>query len=380
MFQSVKMRLNRNDGSVTEEMTECVTESLTASGTGVERPLLEVKDLTVSFLSGGVLLPAVSDLTFHVNRGEILSLVGESGCGKSISCMALAQLLPENARILSGQVLLRKKTQDSFPGTDDYTDTLQCSNRELRKIRGGGISYIFQEPAVSLNPVFTVGSQIREVLSLHRTDVTDPHAEAVRILARVGIPDPENRVEQYPHEMSGGMLQRVMIGMAMASHPSLLVADEPTTALDVTIQAQILALLRDLRDKLDMAMILVTHNLGIVAETADRVAVMYAGRIVETGKVRDVLDSPLHPYTKALLDAVPVLGRKTKRLATIPGSVVMPAEFPAGCRFCTRCPLYGSLNREEQERCRMKVPAFASLTEQKTHCCACHFTDRISDR
>lgn len=333
--------------------------------------LLEVKNLTVSFQSGGKLLPAVTDLSFHLKEGEILALVGESGCGKSISCMALSRLLPDNARILSGSVLLRqgKNAEDR----ETVSDIMKLRDKELRRIRGGDIAYIFQEPAVSLNPVFTIGSQIREVLDLHREDVNDPEAEVIRILKMVGISDPANRVHLYPHEMSGGMLQRVMIGMAIASQPALLVADEPTTALDVTIQAQILELLRSLRRELGMSMILVTHNLGIVAETADRVAVMYAGRIVESGTVSDVLNAPHHPYTKALLGAVPVLGRASTRLSTIPGHVALPGEFPAGCRFCTRCTLCDTGTEQEQERCRKVVPPERTI-HGTDHCYACHFS------
>ena len=362
-----------------------MTEFLTENRTGMTEEnkqysgdiLLEVKDLTVSFQSGGKLLPAVTDLSFHLKKGEILALVGESGCGKSISCMALSRLLPENARILSGSVRLRQGKNGTSGGEEEiFPDILKLKEKELRKVRGGQIAYIFQEPAVSLNPVFTVGSQIREVLCLHREDVTDPEAEAIRILEMVGISDPANRVNLYPHEMSGGMLQRVMIGMAIASRPALLVADEPTTALDVTIQAQILELLRRLRKELNMSMILVTHNLGIVAETADRVAVMYAGRIVESGRVPDVLGDPLHPYTKALLGAVPVLGGDSTRLATIPGHVALPGEFPAGCRFCTRCTLCRTI--PEQERCREEVPSMKKISGPD-HFFACHFSQRTGD-
>ena len=329
-------------------------------------PLLEVKNLNVSFLSDGKLLPAVSDVSFTVEPGEILALVGESGCGKSITCMSLAKLLPEAARILGGEVRLKTPS-------GEIVDVMTLQGRALRKIRGGGIAYIFQEPSVSLNPVFRVGEQIAEALELHRPDVADPWAEAIELLKKVGIPDPVNRVKLYPHEMSGGMQQRVMIAMAIASHPSLLIADEPTTALDVTIQAQILDLLLELRRTLGTSMILVTHNLGIVSETADRVAVMYAGRIVETGKVRDLIDSPVHPYTRALLAAVPVLGEKTGRLSTIPGSVPLPAEYPAGCRFSTRCERCLKASPEQQKRCRDEVPPLRETT--CGHHCACHLAE-----
>ncbi|MBR4666957.1 MAG: ABC transporter ATP-binding protein, partial [Lentisphaeria bacterium] len=250
------------------------------------------------------------------------------------------------------------------------TDVMKLEGRELRKIRGGKIAYIFQEPSVSLNPVFRVGEQIAEALELHRPDVSDPWKEAEELLKKVGIPDPASRVRLYPHEMSGGMQQRVMIAMAIASHPALLIADEPTTALDVTIQAQILDLLLELRRTLGTSMILVTHNLGIVSETADRVAVMYAGRIVEMGKVRELIDSPEHPYTRALLAAVPVLGGDSGRLSTIPGSVPLPAEFPAGCRFSTRCERCLQASPAERKRCRDEVPALREC--RNGHFCACH--------
>ena len=334
-------------------------------------PLLEVKNLNVSFLSDGRLLPAVSDVSFTVEPGEILALVGESGCGKSITCMSLAKLLPEAARILGGEVRLKTSS-------GEIVDVMTLQGRALRKIRGGGIAYIFQEPSVSLNPVFRVGEQIAEALELHRPDVADPWAEAIELLKKVGIPDPVNRVRLYPHEMSGGMQQRVMIAMAIASHPALLIADEPTTALDVTIQAQILDLLLELRRTLGTSMILVTHNLGIVSETADRVAVMYAGRIVETGKVRDLIDTPEHPYTRALLAAVPVLGEKAGRLSTIPGSVPLPAEYPAGCRFSTRCERCLQASSEQQRRCRDEVPPMRETSPG--HFCACHLAENRETR
>lgn len=332
--------------------------------------LLEVKNLSVSFLSDGKLLPAVSDVSFTVEEGEILALVGESGCGKSITCMSLAKLLPGAARIRSGKVLLRT-------GSGEAADVLRLEGRELRKIRGGKIAYIFQEPSVSLNPVFRVGEQIVEVLELHRPEVADPWKEAEELLKKVGIPDPAGRVRLYPHEMSGGMQQRVMIAMAVASHPALLIADEPTTALDVTIQAQILDLLLELRRTLGTSMILVTHNLGIVSETADRVAVMYAGRIVEMGKVRELIDFPQHPYTRALLAAVPVLGEDSGRLSTIPGSVPLPAEFPAGCRFSTRCERCFRASPEIRKRCREEVPQLREC--RSGHFCACHLAEKTEE-
>ena len=325
---------------------------------------LEVNHLTIEFQSDNIWLPAVTDVSFFLKKGEILALVGESGCGKSVTCMSLARLLPSPpARIARGEVLLSKRD-----GT--RVDTLRLTPGQLRKIRGGEIAYIFQEPSVSLNPVFRVGAQIAEAIELHRPEVTDVDAEVVRLLKQVGIPGPEDRAKRYPHEMSGGMLQRVMIAMALASRPSILIADEPTTALDVTIQAQILELLADLRDRHGMSIILVTHNLGIVSEIADRVCVMYAGRIVETAPVREVIDHPLHPYTAALLKAVPALGRKTGMLSTIPGSVPLPAHFPTGCRFCDRCALKAKFPFPERRECEEIVPPMRELAPG--HFCACH--------
>lgn len=328
-------------------------------------PLLEVKNLSIDFISDGIWQPTVTGISFELEAGEMLALVGESGCGKSVTCMSLARLLPEPpARISSGAILLRKRNGDSV-------DILKLKQQELRKIRGGEIAYIFQEPSMSLNPVFRVGNQIAEAVSLHRPDIADPWQEAIELLRKVGIPEPESRVSLYPHEMSGGMQQRVMIAMALASDPALLVADEPTTALDVTIQAQILDLLAELRKTRDMAILLVTHNLGIVSELADRVAVMYAGQIVEKAKVGDLMKRPAHPYTKALIDAVPVLGMESKKLNTIPGSVPSPADFGQGCRFLERCSLASGLDAVQREKCRNISPEFRDFGHG--HQCACHW-------
>ena len=325
--------------------------------------ILKVEGLTIEFQMEGGIQPTVTDVSFSLEKGEILALVGESGCGKSVSCMALARLLPEPpARIAAGKVMLQKRD-------GAVVDVLKLSGRELRKIRGGEIAYIFQEPSVSLNPVFRVGEQIAEAVSLHRPDVADPWAEAVELLRRVGIPEPRDRVSRYPHELSGGMQQRVMIAMAIASRPSVLVADEPTTALDVTIQAQILDLLLELRRQMGMSIILVTHNLGIVSETADHVAVMYAGRIAEYAPVRELIDSPAHPYTKALLSAVPVLGKEKGRLSTIPGSVPSPANFPAGCRFSDRCARRRELSPAEAARCAELRPPERECGPGHRCCC-----------
>ena len=329
-------------------------------------PLLDVKNLSVQFRTDGGLQPTVTDVSFSLERGEMLALVGESGCGKSVTCMSLARLLPSPPVVLSGEVLL-----DRGPTLGGVTDVLQLNERSLRQVRGGCISYIFQEPSVSLNPVFRVGDQIAEAVRLHRSDVSDPFAEAVELLRQVGIPDPANRAKQYPHEMSGGMQQRVMIAMALGCSPSILVADEPTTALDVTIQAQILDLLLSLKRDRGMAVILVTHNLGIVAELADRVSVMYAGRIIETAPVAELIAHPKHPYTSALIRAVPVLGGEHNRLSTIRGTVPSPDKFGPGCRFCDRCDHADTLAAEQRRRCQEEPPPLRELVPG--HACACHF-------
>ncbi len=331
--------------------------------------LLEVENLSLEFCSDGQWLPVVSNVSFRVDKGEILALVGESGCGKSVSCLSLARLLPPAARYASGKVTFR---HGGIEG-----DTLSMSNRELRKIRGGGIAYIFQEPSASLNPVFRIGDQIIEALELHRSDVADYGAEAVALLKQVGIPAPETRLRSFPHELSGGMQQRVMIAMALAGNPALLVADEPTTALDVTIQAQILELLKKLRDERDMAIILVTHNLGIVAEMADRVAVMYAGNIVETAPTDELIHHPNHPYTRALLAAVPRLNHESGRLTTIQGVVPLPADFPAGCRFSGRCDEAARRSEAFRERCRCCMSPETEVAPQ--HFSRCYLNNPEGD-
>jgi oligopeptide/dipeptide ABC transporter ATP-binding protein len=319
-------------------------------------PLLTVDRLSIEFEVGGRHLPAVSDLSFQVERGELLALVGESGCGKSVTCLSLARLLPEPpARYTSGEIV--------FHGTDREYRVLRMSAKELRNVRGKRIAYVFQEPSASLNPVMRVGTQIAEAIELHRPGETDVRREVVELLKQVGIPEPAKRAEGYPHEMSGGMQQRVMIAMALASRPDLLVADEPTTALDVTIQAQILELLQKIRSTTGMAVILVTHNLGIVADIAERVIVMYAGHAVESARVGDLVSHPAHPYSVALLGAVPKLGRRAERLNTIPGTVPNPANYPPGCRFFGRCSLAASLPPEKQEPCSSRVPDWTSETE-----------------
>jgi oligopeptide/dipeptide ABC transporter ATP-binding protein len=301
--------------------------------------LLEIKDLKLEFGTGENAARVVDGISLKIDQGETVCLVGESGCGKSVTALSIARLVPQPpGRYVGGEILLNER------------DVLKMSKRELRQIRGGVVSYVFQEPSASLNPVFRVGNQIKEALELHRPDAATDE-EVIRLLKLVGIPAAESRIRDYPHQMSGGMQQRIMIAMALASQPKLLVADEPTTALDVTIQAQILDLLKELKQKFNMSILLITHNLGIVGEIADRVAVMYAGQIVELAPARELLKKPLHPYTRALMNSVPNLSRDADRLMAIPGSVPNPKDMPKGCRFFPRCP-----NAAKHPECGTQMP------------------------
>ena len=291
-----------------------------------ERPLLEVKGLRTSFYTRDGVVRAVDGIDFHVDRGEIMGLVGESGCGKSVTSLSIMRLVAKPGRVEAGQVLF------------DGEDLLTMSGDQMRRIRGERISMIFQQPQSSLNPVWDVGRQIAEVLEIHRGMRRGPSRDrALELLRMVGIPDPARRLTAFPHELSGGMAQRVMIAMALACEPELLIADEPTTALDVTIQAQILDLMRNLRDETGTAIILITHDLGVVAEMCDRVAVMYAGEIVEQTDVTTLFRRPLHPYTRGLIGSIPVVGSVQEELAVIPGNVPNLIDLPKGCRFAPRC-------------------------------------------
>jgi oligopeptide/dipeptide ABC transporter ATP-binding protein len=304
--------------------------------------LLEIRNLQMDFGRGADALRAVDGVSLTIGAGETVCLVGESGCGKSITAQSIARLVPvPPANYTGGEILLNGR------------DVLKMGQRELQSIRGGVVSYIFQEPGASLNPVFRVGAQIKESLKLHKPEKAT-NEEVIRLLKLVGIPAPESRIKNYPFEMSGGMQQRVMIAMALASEPKLLVADEPTTALDVTIQAQILDLLRDLKQRLGMAILLITHNLGIVGDMADRVAVMYAGQIVELAPAKELLRRPLHPYTKALMNSVPKLRGTVERLPSIAGNVPRLGNFPPGCRFAPRCPI-------AKPECSEKVPELVEV-------------------
>ncbi len=293
--------------------------------------LLEVNNLQTHFPTRAGLVRAVDGVSFYIDKGELLGLVGESGCGKSVTALSIMRLIAPPGKIVGGEI--------SFDGRN----LLKLSDSEMRAIRGDDIAMIFQDPMTSLNPVFTVGEQIAEALRLHRKLSRKAAREgAIEAMREVSIPDPARRIKDYPHQLSGGMRQRVMIAMALACDPKLLIADEPTTALDVTIQAQILELLNELRKNRELAVLLITHDLGVVAEVADRVAVMYTGRIVEESPVEELFARPRHPYTEGLLRSVPKLSSasaaKAERLETIEGTVPSPTDLPPGCHFAPRCP------------------------------------------
>jgi oligopeptide/dipeptide ABC transporter ATP-binding protein len=310
-----------------------------APGPG-DAPLLEIENLRVVFGPPGREQVAVDGVSLALAPGEVLGIVGESGCGKSLTALSVLRLIPDPpGRIAGGSIRLRGH------------DLAGLGEAAMNRIRGKEISMIFQEPMTALNPVFRVGEQIAETLRVHdRLARAEARERALHLLERVGISNPAQRVDQYPHELSGGMRQRVMIAIALACRPQILIADEPTTALDVTIQSQILLLLRDLQRELGMAVMLITHDLGVVAQVVDRVAVMYAGRIVEEGSVDDVFERPSHPYTRLLLQSIPALDRQQARLQTIPGMVPSLSNLPPGCRFHPRCP-------DARAPCRERAPA-----------------------
>ncbi len=291
--------------------------------------LLSVENVSTHFFTEDGVAKAVQDVSFKIKKGETFGLVGESGCGKSVTALSIMRLVPAPpGEIVAGKILLGQR------------NLLKLSEKKMRIIRGNKIAMIFQEPMTSLNPVYTVGNQIVEAIKLHqKKNASQAWADAVEILGKVGIGDAGQRVREYPHQMSGGMRQRVMIAMAVSCKPTLLIADEPTTALDVTIQAQILDLLDGLQKQNGMSILLITHDLGIVAERADRVAVMYASRIVEQASSKELFGKPLHPYTQGLLKSLPRLGISARRLQTISGSVPDPLHFPSGCKFHPRCPV-----------------------------------------
>jgi oligopeptide/dipeptide ABC transporter ATP-binding protein len=328
-----------------------VTTVPISSVTAAAGPLLDVRDLVVEFDTARGTVRAVDGVDLSIARGGTLGLVGESGCGKSVTSLAIMRLLDPNAHIRRGSI--------EFDGRD----LVPLEESAMRRLRGSRLAMIFQEPTTSLNPVFTVGSQVAEALRIHRGLRRDlAWAGAVELMRQVEIPDAERRAASYPHELSGGMRQRVMIAMAISCEPALLIADEPTTALDVTIQAQILDLLRDLKQRLGMSLLLITHDLGVVATEADEVAIMYAGRIVERAPSRALFAAPAHPYTQALLASLPRLERRAERLTPIPGSVPDLLELPSGCRFRDRCP-------RASERCAREDPQLAEIAPGRAVAC-----------
>jgi peptide/nickel transport system ATP-binding protein/oligopeptide transport system ATP-binding protein len=292
-------------------------------------PLLSVANLTTTFQTGRGEAAAIEDISFELQEGEILGIVGESGSGKSVTALTIMGLLPTPpARVAAGSIHFANQ------------DLLRLSDSAMRRMRGPGIAMVFQEPMTSLNPVFTIGEQLTETIRAHENlSQRDTFARAVEMLEKVGIPSAATRMTDYPHQLSGGQRQRVMLAIALCCRPKLLIADEPTTALDVTIQAQILDLIMDLRDQFGMAIMIITHNMGVIAETADRVLVMYAGRVIEQAPVATLFDNPLHPYTKGLLSCVPTLDQRKERLEAIPGTLPEPGRRPPGCRFAPRCSL-----------------------------------------
>ncbi|WPK13000.1 ABC transporter ATP-binding protein [Lysinibacillus louembei] len=317
-----------------------------------QQKVLEVKNLKTHFFTKEGVSKAVDGVSFYLNKGETIGVVGESGCGKSMTSLSILNLIPSPpGKIVDGEILLHGK------------NIVGLSQEELRKIRGKKISMIFQEPMTSLNPVLTVGEQIAETIRLHeklpRKQAWDKAVEMLRI---VGIPSPEKRAKQEPYQLSGGMRQRVMIAMALACSPDVLIADEPTTALDVTIQAQILEILKDLQQKMGMSIIFITHDLGVVSEMCDKVAVMYAGQVIEEGVTEQLFDEPLHPYTRGLIDSLPKLYEEQDELQTIEGSVPSPYHYPEGCRYADRCPF-------ARELCRAAQPELIEMAEgRKVRC------------
>ncbi len=316
--------------------------------------LLSIKNLSTHFFTEQGLVKEVQDVSFDIPLGKTLAVVGESGCGKSVTALSVMRLIPwPPGKIVEGQIVF------------DGEPLLEASEARMRQIRGNDIAMIFQEPMTSLNPVFTVGNQIVEAVKLHqKKGGSEAWEVAVEMMKSVGIADPERRVGEYPHQMSGGMRQRVMIAMALCCSPALLIADEPTTALDVTIQAQILELLRDLQKRNQMSIMMITHDLGVVAENADVVVVMYASRIVEKADSKDMFSKPLHPYTQGLLKSLPRLGQKKERLNVIDGAVPNPLHFPAGCKFHPRCPIGA-----DDKRCQTQEPPLKEVVPGRYAAC-----------
>jgi len=318
--------------------------------------LLEVRDLHLEFRTSRGVHQALIGVSFDVRPGEIFGLVGETGCGKTVTGLSVLRLLPRSAHISQGQVIF------------ENNDLLHLSQKEMGSIRGGKIAMIFQDPSSSLNPVFTIGSQIERVVRQHLSmNAAEARQHAAEILEAVGLPDVKRILASYPHQLSGGMQQRAMIAMALSCRPRLLIADEPTTALDVTIQAQILRLLRDLQKKMDFSVIMITHNLGVIAQTCDRLAVLYAGRVAETGTTRDIFNNPHHPYTRGLMNAIPKPGSRGKKMKAILGTVPSNPGVVTGCAFAPRCEFVF-------ERCSVEEPSLQNVTED--HNSACHLVNQ----
>lgn len=314
------------------------------------KPLLDVRNLSVTFKSRKGELTVVEDVSFVVERGQILGIAGESGCGKSVTSLSILGLLSENGYISNGQILFEEKNLAEF------------SDLELSDVRGNDISMIFQDPLSSLNPTMSIGDQMIEPYLVHKNySVKEAEKAALDMLLKVGIPSPEQRMNEYPHQLSGGMRQRVMIAMALSCEPKLLIADEPTTALDVSIQAQILKLMRQLNDDTGASIMLITHDMGVIAEMSDKVMIMYAGKSVEYGPVDDIFFSPRHPYTQGLLASIPNLDKDVDQLSTIEGNVPSPKDMPAGCRFSPRCP-------KRMDICSQQVPAMRTAGNSQVAC------------
>lgn len=315
-----------------------------------EDTILKVKVLKTYFYDRKGKVPAVDGVDFTVRKGETLGIVGESGCGKSVTSMSILKLLPPEGKVVEGEILFKGR------------DLTKCSSSEMEKIRGKEIAMIFQEPMTSLNPVYTVGQQIGEMIKTHeQLSKKQLREKAIEMLKLVGIPSPEKRIDEYPHELSGGMRQRVMIAMALSCNPELLIADEPTTALDVTIQAQILELMRELKNKLGTSIMMITHDLGVIAEMADYVLVMYAGMVMEYCSVRDLFQKPLHPYTQGLINSLPRIDDAKDKLYVIEGSVPSLYDMPEGCRFWPRCP-------HAKEICKTRIPELYDCGGRKVRC------------
>lgn len=314
--------------------------------------LLEVKNLKTYFYTDDGVAKAVDDVSFELDKGETLGLVGESGCGKSVSALSIMRLIADPpGKIVNGEIFFKGR------------DILKVPEKEMQDIRGNDIGMIFQEPMTSLNPVFTCGNQIEEAVILHqKLSKEDAKAKAIEMLKLVGIPAPEQRYNEYPHQLSGGMRQRIMIAMALSCNPEILIADEPTTALDVTVQAQILELINKLQRELGMAVIMITHDLGVIAEVSTRVAVMYASKVAEYGNVDQIFYNPKHPYTISLLNSIPKLNKGKSRLATIEGNVPAPTNYPKGCHFCTRCTF-------AIEKCWNEEPPLIQIEPEHTASC-----------